>query len=111
MRSVRVAAVRRELRNPSPAAPTTTPKSGHQLVTQVGRLNFLCSDQLADALIVIELKRERPSDKVVGKVAHTSAMYAPSWLSRASSWRDSSLLITPMNSCGMPWRLSHASSS
>jgi restriction system protein len=44
-------------------------QSGHQLVTPVGRLDFLCSDPLADALIVVELKRGRPSDKVVGQVA------------------------------------------
>ena len=44
-------------------------KSGHQLPTPVGRLDFLCSDQLANALIVVELKRGRPSDKVVGQVA------------------------------------------
>ena len=44
-------------------------ESGHQLVTPVGRLDFLCSDRLTDALIVVELKRGRPSDKVVGQVA------------------------------------------
>ncbi len=44
-------------------------QSGHQLVTQVGRVDFLCSDQVADALVVVELKRGRPSDKVVGQVA------------------------------------------
>lgn len=44
-------------------------QSGHQLVTPVGRLDFLCSDRLADTLIVVELKRGRPSDKVVGQVA------------------------------------------
>ena len=44
-------------------------QSGHQLVTPIGRLDFLCSDHLADALIVVELKRGRPSDKVVGQVA------------------------------------------
>ena len=44
-------------------------ESGHQLVTPVGRLDFLCSDRSANALIVVELKRGRPSDKVVGQVA------------------------------------------
>jgi restriction system protein len=44
-------------------------ESGHQLVTSVGRLDFLCFDRSANALIVIELKRGRPSDKVVGQVA------------------------------------------
>jgi hypothetical protein len=44
-------------------------QSGHQLVTPVGRLDFLCSDRLANTLVVIELKRGRPSDKVVGQVA------------------------------------------
>ena len=44
-------------------------QSGHQLVTPIGRLDFLCSDHRANALIVVELKRGRPSDKVVGQVA------------------------------------------
>lgn len=44
-------------------------QSGHQFVTPVGRLDFLCCDHQADALIVVELKRGRPSDKVVGQVA------------------------------------------
>lgn len=44
-------------------------ESGHQLVTPVGRLDFLCSDHQANALIIVELKRGRPSDKVVGQVA------------------------------------------
>ena len=46
-----------------------TGKSGHQLVTSVGRLDFPCSDRLANALIVVELKRGPSSDKVVGQVA------------------------------------------
>jgi Endonuclease NucS len=44
-------------------------QSGHQFVTPIGRLDFLCSDHQADALIVVELKRGRPSDKVAGQVA------------------------------------------
>ena len=44
-------------------------ESGHQFVTPIGRLDFLCSDHLANAMIVVELKRGRPSDKVVGQVA------------------------------------------
>ena len=44
-------------------------ESGHQLRTPLGRLDFLCSDPLANALIVVELKRGRPSDKVVGQIA------------------------------------------
>lgn len=44
-------------------------ESGHQLATPVGRLDFLCVDTGADALVVMELKRGRPSDKVVGQVA------------------------------------------
>lgn len=47
----------------------TDGESGHQFVTPVGRLDFLCSDRTANALIVVELKRGRPSDKVVGQVA------------------------------------------
>jgi endonuclease len=44
-------------------------ESGHQLATSVGRLDFLCLDPGTDALVVLELKRGRPSDKVVGQVA------------------------------------------
>jgi hypothetical protein len=44
-------------------------QSGHQLSTPVGRLDFLCVDRQADALVVVELKRGRPSDRVVGQVA------------------------------------------
>ena len=42
---------------------------GHQLRTPVGRLDFLCRDTDTNALVVIELKRGRPSDRVVGQVA------------------------------------------
>src|SRR6266516_846896 len=44
-------------------------ESGHQLATPVGRLDFLCIDHTTGALVVVELKRGRPSDKVVGQVA------------------------------------------
>ena len=43
--------------------------SGHQFVTPIGRLDFLCIDQVTDALVVVELKRGRPSDMVVGQMA------------------------------------------
>jgi restriction system protein len=43
--------------------------SGHQFVTPIGRLDFLCIDQVTDALVVVELKRGRPSDMVVGQIA------------------------------------------
>ena len=42
---------------------------GHQLVTPIGRLDFLCTDPQTGALVVVELKRGRPSDKVVGQAA------------------------------------------
>lgn len=42
---------------------------GHQLSTPVGRLDFLCRDTASEALVVIELKRGRPSDRVVGQAA------------------------------------------
>jgi hypothetical protein len=42
---------------------------GHQLPTPVGRLDFLCRDTATDALVVVELKRGRPSDRVVGQAA------------------------------------------
>jgi restriction system protein len=41
----------------------------HQLTTPVGRLDFLCRDTTTEALVVIELKRGRPSDRVVGQAA------------------------------------------
>jgi hypothetical protein len=42
---------------------------GHQYVTDVGRLDFLCRDTADNALVVVELKRGRPSDRVVGQAA------------------------------------------
>ena len=42
---------------------------GHQYVTDVGRLDFLCRDTSNDTLVVVELKRGRPSDRVVGQTA------------------------------------------
>jgi len=44
-------------------------ESGHQLSRPIGRLDFLCTDESANALVVVELKRGRPSDKVVGQIA------------------------------------------
>lgn len=44
-------------------------QSGRQFITPVGRLDFLCADPKTDALVVVELKRGRPSDKVVGQAA------------------------------------------
>ena len=46
-----------------------TGELGHQLATPVGRLDFLCTDTATDALVVVELKRGRPSDTVVGQAA------------------------------------------
>jgi hypothetical protein len=46
-----------------------TGELGHQLATPVGRLDFLCRDLATDALVVVELKRGRPSDRVVGQAA------------------------------------------
>jgi restriction system protein len=43
-------------------------QSGHQLSTPVGRLDFLCTDTAKDSLVVVELKRGRPSDRVVGQI-------------------------------------------
>jgi hypothetical protein len=37
-------------------------QSGHQLSTPVGRLDFLCTDTANGSLVVVELKRGRPSD-------------------------------------------------
>src|SRR4051794_22323692 len=38
-------------------------ETGHQLVTDVGRLDFLCVDADTNDLVVVELKRGRPSDR------------------------------------------------
>jgi hypothetical protein len=46
---------------------------GHQFHTEVGRLDFLCEDTSTDAYVVVELKRGRPSDQVVGQVARYMA--------------------------------------
>jgi hypothetical protein len=44
--------------------------SGHQYnIPGIGRLDFLCIDTTTNALVVLELKRGRPSDKVVGQIA------------------------------------------
>jgi restriction system protein len=42
---------------------------GHQYATDVGRLDFRCRDTRGDTLVVVELKRGRPSDRVVGQAA------------------------------------------
>jgi hypothetical protein len=42
---------------------------GHQYTTPVGRLDFLCVDEDTNALVVVELKRGSPSDRVVGQTA------------------------------------------
>ncbi len=42
---------------------------GHQYSIPVGRLDFLAIDLDSGALVVIELKRGRPSDQVVGQIA------------------------------------------
>jgi len=39
-----------------------------QLSTPVGRLDFLCTDTANGSLMVVELKRGRPSDRVVGQI-------------------------------------------
>jgi RecB family endonuclease NucS len=43
--------------------------SGHQYQTPVGRPDFVCIDPSTNALVIVELKRGRLSDKVVGQVA------------------------------------------
>ena len=42
---------------------------GHEYTTAVGRIDLLCIDASTDALVVVELKRGRPSDRVVGQAA------------------------------------------
>lgn len=44
-------------------------QSGHQLNTSVGRLDLLARDLDSDELVVIELKRGKTSDQVVGQAA------------------------------------------
>jgi endonuclease len=46
-----------------------TGQSGHQLSTPIGRLDLLCEDVDSGALVVVELKRGRPTDRVVGQAA------------------------------------------
>jgi hypothetical protein len=41
--------------------------TGRQFRTDVGVIDFLCTDQTDGALVVIELKRGRPADSVVGQ--------------------------------------------
>lgn len=43
--------------------------NGHQLSTPVGRMDMLCADTSTGALVVVELKRGRSADRVVGQVA------------------------------------------
>ena len=43
--------------------------NGHQLGTPVGRMDILCVDTSTGALVVVELKRGRSADRVVGQVA------------------------------------------
>ncbi len=47
----------------------TDETSGHQLSTPIGRLDLLCVDTSTNALVVVELKRGRPADRVIGQVA------------------------------------------
>lgn len=42
---------------------------GHQLPTGIGRLDLLCVDTSTNALVVVELKRGRSADRVIGQVA------------------------------------------
>lgn len=44
-------------------------ETGHQLHTPIGILDFLCRDPISNALVVVELKRGKPSDRVVGQIA------------------------------------------
>ena len=44
-------------------------RTGHQLRTPVGKLDFLCVDRDTEALVVVELKRGLPNDAVVGQIA------------------------------------------
>jgi len=43
--------------------------SGHQFQTSIGRLDLLCVDTSSNALVVVELKRGRSADRVIGQVA------------------------------------------
>jgi hypothetical protein len=75
--------------------------SGHQFVTAVGRrLDFLCVDTATRALVVVELKRGQPSDKVVGQVARYIGWSAPTSPLRGRSSRVSSSPIRRTTPCG-----------
>ena len=41
---------------------------GRQYSTEVGVIDFLCEDKAANALVVVELKRGKSSDQVVGQI-------------------------------------------
>ena len=41
---------------------------GRQYVTDVGVIDFLCEDETANELVVVELKRGKSSDRVVGQI-------------------------------------------
>ena len=41
---------------------------GRQYQTEVGVIDFLCEDEAANELVVVELKRGRSSDRVVGQI-------------------------------------------
>ena len=41
---------------------------GRQYVTDVGVIDFLCEDEAANELVVVELKRGKSSDRVVGQI-------------------------------------------
>ena len=49
-------------------------RSGHQFQTPIGRLDLLARDVDTDALVVIELKRGRTSDRVVGQAAPVAGL-------------------------------------
>jgi hypothetical protein len=58
-------------------------REGHQFVTSVGRLDFLAVDTRDMALVVIELKRGRPSDQVVGQAARYMGGSSTRWRGNA----------------------------
>ena len=87
-------------------------ESGHQLVTSVGRLDFLCSDRPSECAHRgrAQARAAIQQGRWSGGALHL-ATSALTLLSPASQSKDSSSLMTPTEPCVTQWPLSRASSS
>ena len=73
-------------------------------MTPIGRLDFLCIDQVTDALVVVELKRGRPSDMVIGQIARYMGYVRSHLAMPGRPSRESSSRTKRTTRCGTPWR-------